>query len=147
MPEGGFLIFWSFFYFFQNFLFRVEYERNSGLNFFSLFLGLSHPVMAKNNEGKWFFKFLNFFCYLFLNFLAEVEYKQNSGLKFFSPSLGLSHPVLAKKKKKKCWKEVFWFFEFFCYFFRNFLAQIEYERNSGQNFFFLYFSAYLMPFG
>ena len=31
-------------------------------------------------------------------------------------------------------------FEFFCYFFRNFLAWFEYERNSGINFFFLFFS-------
>ena len=42
--------------FFRNFLAGVQYERNSGLNFFSTFLGLSHPILAINNAGKWFFK-------------------------------------------------------------------------------------------
>ena len=36
---------------------------------------------------------------------------------------------------------IFWFF---CYFFRNFLARVKYERNSGQKFF-LAFSAYDLP--
>ena len=43
IPERGFLIFSFFFYFFRNFLARVECERNSGLKFFFLFLGLSYP--------------------------------------------------------------------------------------------------------
>ena len=64
MPERGFffLIFEFFCYFFQNFLPRVVYEWNSGLNFFFLLFGLSHPVLAKNNAGKRFFNFLNFFA-------------------------------------------------------------------------------------
>ena len=37
------------------------------------------------------------------------------------------------------------FFEFFCYFFRNFLARVEYERNLGQIFFFS-FLASLYPY-
>ena len=91
MPDRGFLIFW---FFFRNFLPRVEYERNSGLKFFSLFLILSHPVLAKNNTGKRFFNFLNFFCNFFWNFLSRVEYERNSGQKFFSLFLNLSHPRL-----------------------------------------------------
>ena len=55
LPERGFLIYWFFFYFSRNFLTRVENERNSGQNFFSLFFHLSHPVLAKNNAGKTFF--------------------------------------------------------------------------------------------
>ena len=48
--ESCFLIFLNFFaIFFRNFLPRVEYERNRGLKLFSLFLGLSHPNLAKNN--------------------------------------------------------------------------------------------------
>ena len=66
--ERGFLIFWFFFsIFFRNFLARVEYERNSGLNFF--FLGLSHLVLAKNNAGKRFYNFLNFFTNFFEIFM------------------------------------------------------------------------------
>ena len=62
MQEWGFLIFC---YFFQNFLPGVEGEQNSGLKFFLLFLGLSHPVVAKNNAGKGFLNFLNFFAIFF----------------------------------------------------------------------------------
>ena len=69
MLERNFLIFWFFFIIFRNFLARVEYERNSGLNFFFLFLGLSCPVLAKNNAGKGFFNFLNFFAIFFGTFL------------------------------------------------------------------------------
>ena len=70
--ERGFLIFFKFFcYFFQNFLAWVEYERTSGLKFFSLSLGLSHPVLAKTNAGKRFFNFLNFFPIFFRIFFPE----------------------------------------------------------------------------
>ena len=112
----------------------------SGLQFFSRFLGLSHPIFAKNNAGKRFFEI---FCYFFFNFLAGVEYERNSGLKLFSPFLTQSHPVLAKNNAEK---RFFKFFEFFCYFFRNFLARVENERNSGLKFFFFSFSAYLILF-
>jgi len=63
-----FLNFFAFF-FFRNFLAGVKYERNSGLKFFSLFLGLSHSVLAKNNTGKMFLNFLNFFAIFFRIFL------------------------------------------------------------------------------
>ena len=96
MPEWGFLIFLIFYLFFRNFLPQAEYERNSGLKFFSLLLGLSNPVLAKNNTGKRVFHFLNFFCNFLQNFLARIEYEWNSGLKFFSLFLGISNPVLAK---------------------------------------------------
>ena len=93
MPERGFLIFEFFCYRFRNFLPRVEYERNTGINFFSLFLVLSHPVFAENNAGKGFFYF---FAIFLKNFLPRAKDERNSGLKFFSLLLGLSHPVLAK---------------------------------------------------
>ena len=95
MPRRGF------FNFFQNFLARVEYERNSGLKFFFLFLDLSNPVLAKNNDGKRFFHFLISFSFFVMNFLARVEYERNSGLKFLSVFLSLSHPVLAKNYARK----------------------------------------------
>ena len=97
------------------------------INFFFLFLSLSHPDLAKNNAEKRFFNFLNFWL-----FFARVEYERNSGLNFFSHFLSLSHPVLAKNTVGN------WFFNFlnfFFYFFRNFLARVEYERNSGIKFF------------
>ena len=97
--------------FFRNFHPRVEYERNSGLKFFSLCLGVSHPVLAKNNTGKLFF---NFFAIFFRNFLPGVEYERNSGQKFGSPFLGLSHPLCAKNNAGKL---LFNFLTFFAIFF------------------------------
>jgi len=79
MRERGFLIF--FIIFFRNFLAQVEYKRNSGLNFFFLFLGLSQPFLPGNNARMRFFTFLNFFAIFFGNFLAGVEYERNSELK------------------------------------------------------------------
>jgi len=72
-----------------------------GLKFFSLFLGLSHPVLAKNIAGKSVFNFLNFFAILFRNFLPRAEYERNSGLKLFFHFFGLSHPVFAKNNAGK----------------------------------------------
>jgi len=69
--------------FFINFLPGDEYERNSGLKFFSLFLGLSHSVLAKNIAGKRVFNFLIFFAILFRNFRPRAEYERNLGLKLF----------------------------------------------------------------
>ena len=105
--------------FFRNFLAGVEYERNSGLKFFFPFLGLSHPVLAKNNAGKRFFRFFKTLCNFFPNFLSQVEYERNWGLKFFSPFLGLSHPVLAKSNAGR---RFFIFLNFFAIFFAIFLT-------------------------
>ena len=69
IKKAGKRFFDFFFYFFRNFLARVEYERNSGLNFFSLFLGLSHPVLAKNIARKRFFNLFHFFDIFFGIFL------------------------------------------------------------------------------
>ena len=74
---------------------------NRNKNFFSLFLGLCTPVLAKTNSGKGFFNFLIFFFYFFRNFLARVEYERNSELNFFSHFLRLSHPILAKNNAGK----------------------------------------------
>ena len=84
MPERGFLIFWIFLQFFSEFSYlgRVRTEFWTKF-FFSLFLGLSHPVLDKNNAEKRFFNFSNYFAIFFWNFLAWVEYERNSGLKFF----------------------------------------------------------------
>ena len=105
-------------YFFRKFLARVGYERNSGRKFFCLFLGLSHPVWARNNARKRFFNFLNFFAIFFPNFLPWVEYERNSRLKkLFCRFLDLSYPVWAKYNTGK---RFFNFLNFFAIFFRIF---------------------------
>ena len=74
IPERYFLIFLIFiFNFFRNFLALAKYERNSGLKFFSLFLGQSHPVLPKYNTRNRFLIFS-----IFLLFFSE----------FSSPSWG-----------------------------------------------------------
>jgi len=69
MLEICFLIFTIFLLFFSKFLALVEYERNSVLKFFSRFLGLSLPVLAKNNARKRFLNFLNLVSIFFGIFL------------------------------------------------------------------------------
>ena len=97
MSERGFFNFSNFFcYFFRNFLVWVEYERNSGVKFFSLFLGLSRPVLAKNNIGNRFFNFFNFFCYFSRNFHARVEFERNSEVNFFFSFLAYLIPFWLK---------------------------------------------------
>ena len=98
MSESGCFIY---LFIFSEFLARFDYERNSGIKFFYRFLGLSHPVLAKNIAGKRFFSFFEFFCYFFWNFLTRVKYERNLGIKFFSLFFGLSHPVLAKNNAGK----------------------------------------------
>ena len=66
-----FFNFLIFFLFLLKFLARFGYERNSGIKFFSRFLGLSRPVLAIKNAGKRFFNFLNFFAIFFGIFLPE----------------------------------------------------------------------------
>ena len=112
-------------------------------NFFFLFLGISQPVLAKNNAVMGFFNFLNFFAIFFQNLHARVEKERNSELKFYSLFLGLSHPVLAKNTSGK---RFFKFLNFLAIFFGIFFARVEYERNSGLKFFFFSFSAYLVSF-
>ena len=71
MPEITFLIFCFFFLlFFHNFLARVEYERNLGLNFF---FSLCQPPSTR----FWIF------LLIFWNFLGRVGLEQNSGQNFF----------------------------------------------------------------
>ena len=89
-----------------------------GYNFFFSF-GLSDPVLAKNNAGKGFFNFFEFFCYFFRNFLDRVEYERNSGLEFFSLFLGISHPFLAKNDVRM---RIFDFLNFLAIFFGIFLT-------------------------
>ena len=108
------LLFFDFFnYFFRNFLTRVEYERNSGLKFRFHFFGLSHPVLAKNNDGKKFYNFFNIFFGIFLPGSSMNGIRDK--IFFFSLCRFISSR----------------FVEFFYNFFWNFLGRVEFERNSG----------------
>ena len=143
MLERSFLFFWIFLpIFFRNFLSGVKHERNSGLKFFFLFFGLSHPVLAKNNVGKRFLNFLIFF-YFSWNFLARIEYEWNSGLKFFSLYLGLSHPVSAKNIAGK---RFFNFFNFIAIFFAIFFPGPSMNGIRDKNFFSLFLGLSHPPF-
>ena len=117
MPEIGFLI--SFYFFFWNFLARVECEQNSGLRVFSLILGLSYPVLAKNNAGNGFFNFSNFFGF-FSEFPCTgrvwMEFRNNFFF-FFFHFLALSQPVLDKIMSELTF---FNFFNFFTIFYFKF---------------------------
>ena len=90
--NAGKEVFSFFCYFFRTFLARVEFERNTGLKFFSLFLGLSHPVFAKNNTKK---RFLNFFIFLlfFWEFSCMGRIWTEFGTKIF---LSLSRPISSR---------------------------------------------------
>ena len=118
-------------------------NRNRGKIFFSLFVGLSTPVLGKSNSGKRFFNFLIFFTICFCNFHALVGNEQSSGLKFFSLFLDLSHPVLAKNNARK---RFFNFLNFLAIFFSEFSSPSRVSTEIGANFFFLSFSAYLLKF-
>ena len=71
MPGKGFIIFWISLLFFPEFFSLVEYERNSGPKFQFHFLGLSHPVLVKNNAGRRFYNFFNFFTIFFRIFFPR----------------------------------------------------------------------------
>ena len=106
------------------------------------FFGLSHPVLAKNNAGKRFYNFLNFFTIFFRIFLARVEYERNSGVKFCFHFFGLSHPIMAKNNAGK---RFYNFLHFFTIFFGVFLPGSSMNGILESNFVFT-FSAYLIPF-
>ena len=141
MPESGFLIFWFFFYFFWNFLAWVECQLNSGVKLFSLFLGLSYPVLAKNNAGKGFFNFYNFFA-IFSEFSCPGKVWTEFGTEFLFHFIGLSHPVLAKNNAGKGF---FHFLNFFAIFFWIFLLG-SCMNGIRDKIFLLVFSASLSPF-
>ena len=128
IPGRDFLIFWFFFfYFFQNFLARAEYERNLGLNFFFfyLFLGLSHPVLAKNNAGKWLFNFSNFFAIFFGIFFPRSTMNENRDKFFFFSISAYLLPFWLKVIPER---DFLIFFIFFTMFFGIFLLWLGTNR-------------------
>ena len=136
MQESGFLIFLLFYSEFSSpRRVRTEFENKI---FFLLFFVLSHPVLAKNNTGKRFLNFFEFFCYFIQNFLPRAEYERNSRLNFFSRFLSLSHPVPNKNNARK---RFFMFSNFFAIFFSEFSSPSRVWTEFGTKIFFS-FSAY-----
>ena len=69
MLERGVWIFWIFFLFFSEFSIPDRVLTEFGTKFFFfLFLGLSHPVLARNNAKMMFFNF-----WIFLLFFKEFS--------------------------------------------------------------------------
>ena len=132
-------MFFEFFcYYFRNFLAGVEYERNSGPKFFSLYLGPSNPVLAKNNTGNRIFNFLNFFA-VFLGIFLLGSSRNGIRDKFFFLSFSAYLIPFWLKIMPEIGFLIFWFF---LYFFRNFLVRVEYERNLRLKFFSLFLGLY-----
>ena len=111
--------------------------------FFFLFLGLYHPVSAKNTTGKRFFHFLNFFAIFFRNFLSRVEYERNSGLKYFLTFSAYLIPFWIKIMTERGFL-VFWISLLF--FFLKFSCPGRVWTEFGTKFFFFSFSASLNLF-
>ena len=135
MSELTFLIFWIFLLFFSEFFCPGIVWKEFGIKFFFLFLGLSHPNLAINNFGKKFFNFLIFFL-----LFSEFSYPSWTWTEFetkiflsFSNYLIMSWLKIMPERG----------FLGFYYFFRNFNARVEYERNSGLKFFSIFFEIFL----
>ena len=114
-----------------------------GTKIFFLFFGLSYPILAKKNAGKWFFNFLFFFFYLFRNFLARVEYKRNSGVNFFFFSFSA---YLIPFWLKIMSETGFLIFSIFLLFFSKFSCSGQVWTEFRSKIFFFTFSAYIIPF-
>ena len=116
IPERGFLLFFFYFfcYFPRNFLARVECERNSGLNIFSPFLGLSHLVLVRNTAGKMYFNFLNYFDIIFAILFPGPSMNGIRDLNFFFFSFSASLSPFWIEIKPELSFLIFWIFLLFC---------------------------------
>ena len=142
--------------FFRNFLSWVEYERNFGVKFCFHFFGLSLPVLAKNNAGKRFYNFLNFFTIFFGIFFPGSSMNGILEWNFVFTFSAYPHRFWIKIMPGRGFK-IFWIFLLFfsefsfpgrvwtefwseiLLFFWNFLARVEYKWNSGVKFCFHFF--------
>ena len=125
--------------FFRIFLPWAEYERNSGLKFFSLVLGLYYPVLAINNAGIRSFHFLLFFS----KFSSTVRVWTELGTRIFALIFCQSHPGLTKNNVGKRFFNIL--ISFFSISYGIFMPG---SRMIGirDKIFFFSFSAYLIPF-
>ena len=120
MSERGFLIFWFLFLFLSEFSCPGRVWTEFGTKFFSLFLGLSHPILAKNNAGKWFFffNFLIFFSIFFkiffpgssLNGIRDI----NFFLSFSTYLISFWLKIMTERGFLICWIFLLFFSKFSC---------------------------------
>ena len=127
------MVFEFFCYFIQNFLPRVEYERNLRLKFFLSFSAYLLPFWPKIMPERGFWIFLIFYS----EFSSLSRVWTEFGTKFFPPFVSLSHPVLAKNNSKK---RFFSFLNFFAIFFRIFLPRSSMNWIRDESFFSLFLS-------
>ena len=135
MPERGFIIFWIFLLIFSEFFCPGRVWTEFGIKIFFYFFGLSHPVLAKNIARKKFYNFLNSFTIFFGIFLPESSLNRILEQNFVCTFSAYLIPYCLKIMPGRGFT-IFWIL---CYFFLNFLARVEYERNSGVKFYFLFF--------
>ena len=106
-----------FYYFFGNFIARVEYERNFGVKFYFLFFRLS-GVLAKNTVGKRFYNFLNFFAIFFEIFLHGPSkngiVEQNFDLTFSAYLIPYCLKIMPERGFTIFWIFMLFFSEFSC---------------------------------
>ena len=88
MPKRDFIIFWILLLFFPKFSCPGQVWMEFGNKILFLFFVLSHLVFAKNNAGKSFFNFLNFFTLFFGIFLPGLSMNGIRDSNFF-PSFSL----------------------------------------------------------
>ena len=114
MSELTFFIFWIFLlFFFLEFSCFGCVGTKFGTKIFSLFLGLSHPVLAKNNAGMRFFNFFSFIAIFFAIFFpGPCMNRIRDQNFFFSLSRPISSPVLLNKMPERGFL-IFWSFLLF----------------------------------
>ena len=110
-----FLNLFIFLLFFWNFLFPVRLEPIGTVFFFlfSIFLGLSLPILTWKEAMTVFSNFLNFFCYLFEIFYSGMGRRKSEWFFFYFPSFS-TFPNLFWLGKKLWWCFlIFWIFLLF----------------------------------
>ena len=116
MPKRGFLTFWSFLVFFSECSCPGRVRPEFGTKIFSLLLGQSHPVWAKNSARNEGFSFFSFFHILTeFSFPGWVWTKFGAKIFFFSFSAYLI-PFWLKIMLEWCFLICWIFFLFFAEF-------------------------------
>ena len=138
-----FLVSWAFLLFFWNFLLRVGEEHIRTIFFlFSLFLGLSKPILDWKEAKMVFSNFLNFFPIFFLiYYYRSVGTHRNDVFYFLS-----SWPFPTYFGLKRSYDSVFKVFKLFCYFFEIFYYGSARSTRNDFFFYFLSFSGFCILF-
>ena len=137
MPESGF---WIFLLFFTEFSSPRRVWTEFETKIFSLFFGLSHPVLAKNNAGK---RFLIF--WIFLLFFSEFSYPDRLWTEFGTIIFSSLSTYLIPFWLIIIPERGFLIFWIFLLLFLEFSSLGKVWTEFGTKMFFLSFSACLIP--